>query len=303
MKRNFVNLIVLFFALALISLSACKSDKSGSAAHQEIDDQEASEITDRIDQIKKVFHLCPSPAEMLSVINLSEMEYNGALLNPAENVEKYFDSRSQTLNLGIYITDLAYTALFGRHEETIDYLEIVQQVSEQVRVTGAINEDLINRAKGNVEFLDSLFSISNEAFINMLFYCEKNNRPNTIVLLSAGAFIESLYLAVNMVDSYEATDHLVNHLADQKYALDNLMAFAVTLSDDPNVASIIEDMQPIISLYEKIGSSTGSTTVKKEGENKLVIGGGSKVKLSEADFNQLKKITLEIRGKVVSNNV
>ncbi len=303
MKRNIINLIVLSFTIVLISLPACKSNKSGSSAPQEIDDQEAMEITGRIDQIKKVFHLCPSPAEMLSVINVSDMEYNGSLLNPAGNVEKYFDSRSQTLNLGVYITDLAYTALFGRHEETIDYLEIVQQVAEQVRVTGAINEELINRAKNNVEYLDSLFNISNEAFINMLFYCEKNKRPNTIVLLSAGAFIESLYLAVNMVDSYAATDDLINHLAEQKYALDNLMIFAMTLSDDPNVASIIEDMQPVISFYKKIGASYGGTTVKKEGGNKLVIGGGSKVKLTEEDFNQLKKIALEIRGNIVSNNV
>ena len=302
-NRNLVNLIVLFSVLAFCSLPACKSDKSGSGAHQEINEQEASEINDAIDQIKKVYHLCPSPAEMLSVINVTDMEYNGALLNPVDNVEKYFDSRSQTLNLGVYITDLAYTALFGRHEQTIDYLETVQQVSELVRVTGAINEELIGRAKDNVEYLDSLFSISNEAFINMLFYCEKNKRPNTIVLLSAGAFIESLYLAVNLVDSYDANDYMVNHLAEQKYALNNLVTFAETLSDDPNVASILEDLQPIISLYEQIGSSTGSTTVKKESENKLVIGGGSKVSLSEENFNHLKEITLEIRAKIVSNNV
>ena len=303
MKKNLIKLSIIALILVLAGLNACKSDKSGTAKHQEIGDQEASEIADRIDQIKTVYHLCPSPAEMLSVINVSGMEYKGSLLNPAENVQNYYDSKSQTLILGVYITDLAYTALFGRHEETINYLEVVQQVSEQVRVTGAINEGLINRAKNNVEYLDSLFSISNEAFINMLLYCEKNKRPNTIVLLSAGAFIESLYLAVNFIESYDATDYIVNHVAEQKYALDNLMTFAESLSDDPNVAGVIEDLQPIVSLYETIGTSTGTTTVKKESENKLVIGGGKKVSLSEENFNQLKALTLEIRENIVSNNM
>jgi hypothetical protein len=303
MKQYFINLVIIFFLMALSSVPACKSDKSGSSVHQEIDEQEASEIADRIEQVKKVYHLCPSPAEMLSVINVSDMEYDGSILNPTGNVDHYFDSRSQTLNLGVYVTDLAYTALFGRHDETIDYLEIVQQVSEQVRVTGAINEGLISRAKDNVEYLDSLFAISNEAFINMLSFCEKNKRPNTIMLFSAGAFIESIYLAVNMVDSYDASDYLVTHLAEQKYALDNLITSAESLSEDPNVASVLNDMQPLISMYGKIGTSTGGTTIKKEGENKLIIGGGSKISLSEENFNQLKAVVLEIRDNIVSENI
>ena len=55
--------------------------------------------------------------------------------------------------LGIYITDLAYTALFGRHLETIDYLEIVRTMGDKIRVTGALDETFLERAKRLCFFL------------------------------------------------------------------------------------------------------------------------------------------------------
>ena len=101
---------------------------------------------------------------MLSIIDVSELDYLGEVLNSPANADLYFDMKSQTLNLGIYITDLAYAALFGRHQETLDYLETVQSMSEAVRLTGAVNDALLNRARENADYLDSLFVISNDAF-------------------------------------------------------------------------------------------------------------------------------------------
>ena len=222
-------------------------------------------------------------------------------------MDNYLDTKSQTISLGIYITDLAYAALFGRHGETLDYLDVVRTIAEQIRVTGAIDDELIEYARNNVEYLDSLFNISNEAFINMLFFCERNDRPNTVIMLSAGAFIESLFLAVNLAGDNGHTDYILQHLADQKYALDNLMMFAERMKDqDPNVAAVIEEMKPIKDIYDDITFVAGTTTVETEKaaddrSKKLVIGGGNKPTLSKKEFEKLKKTTVELRNKLVTN--
>jgi hypothetical protein len=297
-------LLVLIIPALLVG--GCKSNK-GKRAPGLLDDGETAEIVDRIETIKQVYHLSPSPAEMLSVIDVADLSFDTGLLNPRGNMDNYLDTKSRTMGLGVYITDLAYAALFGRHEETLDYLEVVRNMAEQIRVTGAINDELIETARKNVEYIDSLFNISNEAFINMLFFCERNDRPNTVVILSAGAFVESLYLAVNLAGDNGQTDYILQHLADQKYALDNLMTFAESMKEqDPNVAAVIEDMKPIKEIYDGITVVAGTTTVETEKTaedqpKKLVIGGGSKPTLSKREFEKLKKNTIELRNKLISN--
>ena len=290
--------IVALLVLVIIG-TACKSDGKGRGAPGMIDDEETAAIAERIEQVKNVYHLCPSPAEMLSVINMESLVFDAELLSSPANAEKFLDTRSQTLNLGIYITDLAYAALFGRHEETLDYLDVVRSMAEEIRVTGAISDELIESARTNVEYLDSLFNISNEAFVNMLFFCEKNQRPNTIIMLSAGAFIESMYLATNLVDDYEKAGQIIQHLAEQKFAIDNLMLFAESLqNEDANVAAVVKDLQPIKAIYDKIETGGGPTTVQKTESNKLVIGGGSKPRLSREDFEELKSAVFALRNEI-----
>jgi hypothetical protein len=306
MQCKLFKCFILVLIIPALLGSACKSDKSKRKPGL-LDDSGTTEIVDRIETIKQVYHLSPSPAEMLSVIDVAELSFDVGLLNPPGNMDNYLDTKSQTISLGIYITDLAYAALFGRHEETLDYLDVVRTMAEQIRVTGAIDDELIDNARNNVEYLDSLFNISNEAFINMLFFCERNDRPNTVIMLSAGAFIESLFLAVNLVGENGQADYILQHLADQKYALDNLLMFAESMKDqDPNVAAVIEDMNPIREIYDDITIVAGTTTVETEKAaddqpKKLVIGGGSKPTLSRKEFENLKKTTVELRNKLVTN--
>jgi len=306
MKQKYLPYAILSLIIPLFLATACQSGRK--PAPGTIDDKEAKEIDDRISTIKQVYHLCPSPAEMLSMIDVADLSFDGDLLNPVGQADKYLDTKSRTLALGVYITDLAYAALFGRHEETLDYLEVVRSVAEQVRVTGAINDELIQKARDNVEYIDSLFNISNEAFINMLFFCERNERPNTIIMLSAGAFIESLYLAVNLVDDYESAGYILQHLAEQKYAIDNLIVFAESMSgEDENIATIIKDMKPIKKIYDGIETGGGAVTVSTldeasdEQPRKLVVGGGSSKQptLSPEEFEKLKEETIRLRSSLV----
>jgi hypothetical protein len=302
MNRKGINRSFILFACGVVMFFSCKSDRTGRSA-KEFNDNETGEIVERIEEIKKVYNLCPSPAEMLSIIDVAEMQFKTDLLNQTVNADKYLDTRSLTVNLGIYATDLAYSALFGRHEETINYLEAVQDIADKVRVSGTINEKLVERAKNNINNIDSLSDISNEAFINMIFFCEKNDRPGTVMLISTGAFIESLYLAASMIEVYDTKSYMIQHLADQKYAIDNLMSFAASEAAVPSVNDAIELLKPLVEIFDQIQDASGSTTVKKEESGKLVVGGKSKTNLSESNFIRLKETVSKIRNDITSNRI
>lgn len=303
--RNSFSPLVL--AAAMILVGACQSGHKGTPVL--VEDVDNNESATGIESFNQIFHLYPSPAEMLSVIDITGMSFDGSLLNPVERADQYLDSKLQSQVLGIYMTDLAYAALFGRHEETLDLLEVVKSLSEEINISEAVDETMIESARNNVEFLDSLYDISNNAFINILSFCERNERSNTVVLISAGAFIESLYLAANMIDDYGTADLLLQHLADQKFTIDNFMQFASGVeTDDPGVESTIKDLEKIKGIYDGIGAGSGGVTIKASGggdakePKKLVIGGSASTSqpgLTEEEFNSLKAAIVELRNKTV----
>lgn len=312
MKPLRKSIVPVAIVIALMMATACQSGKKESNVL--IPDVDKTASSDGIESFSQIFHLYPSPAEMLSVIDMSEMSFDGSLLNPVERADQYLDSKTKTQALGIYITDLAYSALFGRHEETLDYLEVAKSLAEEIQINEAVDESMIKKAQDNVEFLDSLYTISNDAFINILRFCERNERSNTVVMISAGAFIESLYLAANMIDNYGTADALLQHLADQKFIIDNFMLFAKSVdSDDPGVISTLEDLEKIKSIYDGIKPATGGgVTIKpaKESDDnqpkKLVIGASksaSQPSLTEDEFNALKAAIIELRNNTVTANL
>ena len=309
MKYPGNSCIPLIALIIIIMTGACQSGRKGSPVL--IEDLDEIETATGIESFHQIYHLYPSPGEMLSVIDMSDMTFNKSLLHPADQLDRYHDSRAKSYVLGVYMTDLAYAALFGRHEEALNYLETVKTLSEEININEAIDESMIKKARENVEYLDSLYVISNDAFMNILTFCEINGRSNSVVMLSAGAFVESLFLAVNMIDDYATAGYLLQHLADQKYSIDNFMMFALSLeSDDPGVESTIRDLEKIHSIYNGITPGNGEVSVKSPEETdeaqikKLVIGSDSSGQpgLSEVEFESLKTAVIELRTRIVGAN-
>lgn len=310
MKSKGKIFVAMAMAAAMIMAGSCRSGQKGSPVL--IQDMENTESQGKIESFNQIYHLYPSPAEMLGVIDMAEISFDGSLLNPAKNADQYLDSKDKSYALGVYMTDLAYAALFGRHEETLDYLETVKALSEEISINEAVDEAMIEKARNNVEYLDSLYNISNDAFMNILSFCERNERSNTVVMLSAGAFAESLFLAVNMIGDYETAGQLLQHLADQKYTIDNFMMFARSIDgNDPGVESTIQNLEKIKAIYDGMESGTGEVTIKSLNSSddskpkKLVIGGASEKSqpcLTEDELKKLKALIVEWRTSIVLAN-
>jgi len=305
------SVIAQVLVMAMMLTCSCQSGRKGSPVLiQDVDEESTSGGHESMNQ---VYHLYPSPAEMLSIIDLAEVSYEGSLMNPTERAGQYLDSKSRSTNLGIYLADLAYAALFGRHEEALDYLETVKSLAEDININQAVDESMVEKARNNVEFLDSLYTISNEAFMNILNYCERNERLNTVVMISAGAFTESLFFAVSMIDNYGTAEFLLQHLADQKYTIGNFMMFAKSLnSTDPVVASTIQDLEKIKGIYDGIMTGTGGVNIKPVNDpdskqaKKLVIGGAgeaSQPSMTEDELMALKDAVIELRNKMISGTL
>lgn len=192
-NHTLVCLILIFLALnnSCIYQSRQKRDKTNS------NDSIKSSSKDNA-YLESVYYRFPTPNEVFGFINNEKLKYDPTLLNPKENADKYLDSKSQTLNLGVYISDLAYITLFEAYNKSIEYYGQIHSLSEKVRITSAYDLAVTKRIEKNLLNLDSLKNISSDSYSSMVEYLIVNNREKSLALIAAGAYIECFYIAFNL---------------------------------------------------------------------------------------------------------
>ena len=271
----------------------CVNDKNAGKENADFSSKEEKNISN-------IQYLLPSPGEILERIHGTKIQFHPDFVNSIANKDKYIGSRAQSLNLGIYITDMAYSALSERASETANYLETIQALSSEVGISISVFETLIERAKTNAGIMDSLVSISNEAFANMSEFLEAGNQENTLALISTGAYVECLYLALKSVDSYSEENPFLTLISEMKYPLDNLYERAQTNPQDENLQTVVNYLDQIILIFNELDSKTSKTVIEKTEKGDLLVLGGDSINLNGDDFISLKDKIIEIRSNIIS---
>ncbi|MCB9013487.1 MAG: hypothetical protein H6539_05550 [Bacteroidales bacterium] len=287
-----------FLATLLISGFSCSNVQKSNKSVQE---EEANDTMDiALDYKESILFLLPSPGEILERLYNVNIKYDPQVLNVVTNKDKYLGSKAQSLNLGVYITDMAYSALFNRSTETVNYLEAIQSLSTESGISSTIFESLLSRSKANAGKIDSLVAISDEAFSNMLEFLENGGKSVTIAQVSAGAYVESLYIALESVKQYKSDDKTLAVIAEMKYPMDNLLNEAknsLTGEENSSILKYLDDLSKILNDLEFKGTET---SVSETSPGKISISGGDKLSMSKEEFVALKSRVNEIRKNIVS---
>ena len=293
-----VRFRLLFLLFILLATHSCKQDGSSSNDSDSFD-KDTSGFAQLETELKDVYYRFPSPGEMFRFIDSSGLQFDNTLLLPVKNADNYLDSKSQAVNLGIYVADLAYITLFQRYKESMDYLHVIYILSEKIRISSAFNKNLVIRIESNIQNLDSLKVISDNALTSLINYLVRNNKENTFAIISMGGFVESLYLSLNLVSSYSSENPTIQRIIDQKIAFDNLIRYSNEYSDDPNVRSILEIAEPLTEFFNKITFIEKKTKVSKAEDGRIIIGGGKQLKINEEEFYEFKTVVTKTRKNFI----
>ena len=296
-----IKLIIFACILGVIHVfSGCKFNKTGEDKSTSTEDiLTLDDLEGEPEILEDILFLFPSPGEIVEGFFNSELEYKPGLVNSIENLDSYLGSRSQALNLGIYVADLAYLAKNSLTGESVDYLKAVQSLSAKVGVSTEIFETLMERAKANINNPDTILVISNEAFYKMFTFLETSKKENTLAIISAGAYIESLYLVMESRDEYNEDDPVFAQICEMKYPFDNLLSRARNYTDDKNVESICKYLNSINHTFDQLAVEEMETVVTKS-EGQLNIGGGVCFIFSEENFIEMKSAIHSIRTEITS---
>lgn len=296
---------ILLTSSIVLTLWSCSGDKEEEILNTPKDTTDHNvNKTDDISANYETFFQVPSPGEMLTFIkSVGKRDKNKVeILNPTTNINKYTDNKTKAINFGIYTTDLSYCSIFNMGAEALKYFKVVKQLGDQLGLSSIIKPEILARIEKNVDNTDSLSVISDDLYYSSFETLDESKQGATLALVIAGGWIESMYIAVNMVDKFQANNPVAQRIADQKYTLENLIEFLkkheAESADIKEVKTDLEDLSKIFSLLKE--EKVTDTSIKSK-DDKKIIGGGVNLIIDEKTFNQIKDKISNIRKKYTLN--
>ena len=269
-RLKFAKVLMLIIISALVV--GCKSGEKGEKEPEfDVDMQEIDQsLFDNINQAKRVFYSMPSPLETAMLVRSAGAIYNEDLLNSLDNVGNYTTNRSMALNLGIYTCDLSFASLYDQTQTSISYLSAAKKMADGLGILDAINEETLERLEENVNNREVIMDIISETFMNSSAYLQENNRQALSSIVLVGGWVEGLYLAIKLVDqdSFEG-NKLVDRIVDQKLSLNIVMKLLEDHKNNPDVADIINDMNQLKAIYDKISITTSEIKTSFDEETQI----------------------------------
>ncbi len=283
-------------SFATIFLASCGGSEEGELT--DITDEDTTTVVE--EPGSQVDYAVPTPNELFEIVKLQGGEERVGLVNPVEKKDSYVDHKIKCLNFGVYSADLAYMSCFGIGTDFLKYFKVIEEMGDDLGISGAFDKDIMDRIENNEGDSDSLFSISNDSYYDSYMYLEENDKGVELSLIMAGGYIESLFIVCNLVDKYKADDLIVEKIGDQKVVLENLLDFILEYADDPNVSETMDDLISLSDVFENsMEFEESGTNIANNNEGTLILSGGGSFKMTEKAFKDIKSKVTELRTNII----
>jgi len=208
------------FILLVLTIISCKT-KTEKDINIEVPTREIDTSSVILKYNNTVFTI-PSSYQAAYIIKQNQIEYNKALINPAENVSNYTTNFNKALNIGIYGTDLSYLNMYEQIPDVISYFTVIKKLSQELNIQSALQVEIINKIEKNIDNPDTLLHYLTNTYKQIDSYLKASNRKEIGVLIVTGGWIESLYILTQTALETK-NRQIINRLGEQKHPLDNLI--------------------------------------------------------------------------------
>ena len=288
---------ILMLLLAVLIFSMCVSDNKKEQDKKQSNPDDNKLISD---SIMEMVYSVPDPNEIFNEIFIDKYELNPNLIHSLSSVDRFFDSKTIALNIGIYIADMAYLVLNEKNILAIEYFKTILKMSKNLELSSFQSPDLFSSIETNINNKDSLYSIINESINEIKDELEYTNRNKTLVLIYTGSIVESLYLAISNIN-YDNSEIIIEKILEQNIVIDNLYGFLSQYKKDPDIKSMIEQLDSIKYFMDKCKKGGSDISVQKDEQNHLIFKGGTEIVYNINDFISIKSKIIELRKSIIEN--
>mgnify|MGYP005843293167 CR=1 FL=1 len=285
------------FSLLLILISSlffsCAEAPKKEGHEKETKNQEEQSSNDQ-KEAKEVVEdqsfMLPSPIQIAAIFNRAGLSFEQGLTNPVENSKKYNTKTSKYLNFGVYSADLAYVVLNEKQQLSIDYLNVVKQLSEEIGMPGIFGTGkLVESFEKNVGNRDTVLQILTTIKRRTDQYLAENRESSKEAIFFSSAWLEGMYLGANSADEDE---RLTPRLVEQMTILDNIIK-AIKKQKDPSldIDFMLKGLTELHRTFEDFES------VKQLDQENADL---NEISLTSEEMNILKEKISKLRNQVIA---
>ncbi|MFT3739965.1 MAG: hypothetical protein QM786_14530 [Breznakibacter sp.] len=237
----------------------------------------------------------PSPDEVLHYVSKDELKYHPRLLNKTVNKTLYGTSKEQYLALGCYLADLAYCVSFRQSSTALEYFQVIDEMGKNLNIFPSQIEKIKNRFSDNIGNVDTLKQLYYDVYEIVMDNLFETSRFNHYTLVSAGAFVESVYLAVNSTQMDMQSNDFKRRLGDQKLILDQLQSMIGKYLDKTTKEMMLSEIKSIVAAFDAYSTKTSPPTAQKRYDGAVVISSNRSAESTKKSLMELNAELTKLR--------
>lgn len=298
-----MRILIAGLLLALITSCSSRNQSDDEALAEALAN---TELQDEVisGEVNDILHRIPSPLEISVLLKESGKRYDAAFLNSPDNFSRYNTNYKRALNLGIYGTDLGYTNIYEQSQDGIRYMSTIKNLANELNIGQFFEMETIGRLVSNSHNMDSLLLITTQNFNTINHYLQTQNRSHLSVLVLIGGWLEALHITCEVARNNPDNLQLQETIGGQKIILENILhLLSFYNKSDSNMAVLLRDMERLQKSFENVTI----TTVYKPSSYQVIDGvmvvkdnSSSTIGITEADIENIRSITQNIRTKIIS---
>ena len=284
-KNNTKKFIVLGLCATMF---ACADAPKKEIEEETVVEEEMTAEVETMDEDDSF--MLPSPIQIAAIFNRAGLEYQSGLTNPTSNVSNYNTKTAKYLNFGVYSADLAYAVLNGKQQASIDYLNAIRSLSDEIGMPSVFGSgSLMKSFEKNIDNQDTVLSILTTIKSRTDDYLAENGDQSKEAIFFSSAWVEGMYLGAK---SAEGSSKITPRIIEQMTILENIIKAVSTQQDKSlDMTFMVEGLKEIKSTFE------GFKEVKELDNSDEGLG---EIKLTKEELKLLTDEISALRTKIIN---
>lgn len=253
LMRFIKTIIPSVFAIILLSLAfnTCKQSSTGTG------EGDTTLVTkdSLLSEVKEVVYPLPAPLELYQKLEDIGASYIGDVLNPIDNIDKYYTEKNKALNLGTYAADLSYVSTYNNKQAIQLYSKNLKSLMDDLSVNINFTDFYSEEMKQKLENKDTLVKIVTNVYYDAYTAMAKHGDPALAALMLTGIWSEGLYIASHISSDTYNNNEIVKIIYDQSTSLEIVLDLLKKTKGNEVTDSMIKALENVKAMYDKTEGS------------------------------------------------
>jgi len=257
--QKFVLLYIIAFCGSVL-ITSCGSEQG---REKETNTEVKVEQNDSLQKKSFVYtkYELPLSINVFKFLKSKKIDFNSKYMHNLKQKDKYFTEINRAQILGVYSSDLAYSTIYDKSQESVDYFGVAIDLAYKLNIEEGYESELLDEAYDNIDNTNTLSRIASDAYLRTCTTLEATNRENVLPFIVLGSWLESIYILSHACVGSSPKDGIFIELYEQKKHLEGMITYLNDILNSENnngkdeIKSMLQMLKKLQAEYNKVDST------------------------------------------------